>query len=60
MTDTLGPRQRGEGSLGAVTRKSQKAAFSVLETTQTQAEEGQIKVSTHIYSRHKLAYNIQN
>ena len=48
MTDTLGPRQRGEGSLGAVTRKSQKAAFSVLETTQTQAEDGQIKVSTYI------------
>lgn len=31
-------RWRGEGSLGVVTRKSQKAAFSVLKNTQTQAE----------------------
>lgn len=58
MTETLGPKQTEEGSLGVVTRKSQKAAFSVLETTQTQAGEGQIKVSAYIYGRHKLAYNV--
>lgn len=58
MTDTPRPRQRREGSLGAVTRKSQKAAIGEVETTQTRAEDGQIKVSTDIYGRHKLAYNL--
>lgn len=50
-------RQKGEGSLGKVSRKGQNAAFGVPEAIQGQAEKGQIKMSAYLYGSYKFAYN---
>lgn len=53
-------RQKGEGSLGKVSRKRQNAAFGVPEATQGQAEKGQIKMSAYLCGSYKFAYNTCN